>query len=529
MAEGTVIEEKAGKSRGMSAASETMSAQQPPHVMTGCRQRFYLKQRIYYYVWKSLNWALFRPRKLEKCLRQQGFTGNSYRFIWDTRELSMMTNQAKSKPIILSNEIVPRVIPFICSNSIIWFGPRPAVLCMDPEIIREVMSKSYVFQRPPSTPLTKLLAQGLSTYETDKWAKHRRLINPAFHLQKLKLMLPAFYLSCCDMLSKWDKIVSVGGSCEVDVWPYLQTMACDAISRTAFGSSYEEGRKIFELQTEQGELFSRVSQFFPTRLNKRMTEIAKEVQSSILGIINKRMKAIEAGEASNEDLLSILLESNFKEIQQHGNKFGMSFQEVIEECKLFYLAGQETTSSLLVWTMILLSKHSDWQVRAREEVLRVFGTRKPTFDELNHLQIVSNHDFSRGTKIIPTNSHTWSDDSKESSIGKVMLPAGVEIIMPVILLHHDRQIWGDDAKDFNPQRFSEGVSKAANDQLAYFPFGWGPRICIGQNFAMLEAKMALAMILQNYSFDLSPSYTHAPQTVVTLQPQHGAQLVLHKL
>ncbi|KAK6142303.1 hypothetical protein DH2020_022651 [Rehmannia glutinosa] len=500
---------------------------------------------VYYYVWKSLNWALFRPRKLERCLRQQGFTGNSYRFIWgDTRELSMMTNQAKSKPIIiLSNEIVPRVIPFICktvkkygSNSIIWFGPRPAVLCMDLEIIREVMSKSYIFQKPPSTPLTKLLVQGLSTYETDKWAKHRRLINPAFHLEKLKLMLPAFYLSCCDMLSKWDKIVSVGRSCEVDVWPYLQTMTCDAISRTAFGSSYEEGRKIFELQTEQGELFSRISQsiyipgwrFFPTKLNNRMKEIAKEVQSSIMGIINKRMKAIEAGEASNEDLLSILLESNFKEIQQHGNKFGMSFQEVIEECKLFYLAGQETTSSLLVWTMILLSKHSDWQVRAREEVRRVFGSRKPTFDELNHLQIVTMI-FHEVLRLYPPVATLGRMTQKESSIGKVMLPAGVEIIMPVILLHHDRQIWGDDAKDFNPQRFSEGVSKAANDQLAYFPFGWGPRICIGQNFAMLEAKMALVMILQNYSFDLSPSYTHAPQTVVTLQPQHGAQLVLHKL
>ncbi|KAK6141245.1 hypothetical protein DH2020_025000 [Rehmannia glutinosa] len=322
--------------------------------------------------------------------------------------------------------------PTIGSNSIIWFGPRPAVLCMDPEIIREVMSKSYVFQRPPSTPLTKLLAQGLSTYETDKWAKHRRLINPAFHLQKLKLMLPAFYLSCCDMLSKWDKIVSVGGSCEVDV-------------------------------------------FFPTRLNKRMTEIAKEVQSSILGIINKRMKAIEAGEASNEDLL------------RDNVVLARVDNDLIEQA--FGLAGARQRGGSPSVTMIF------------HEVLRLY----PPIATLGRMT------------------------QKESSIGKVMLPAGVEIIMPVILLHHDRQIWGDDAKDFNPQRFSEGVSKAANDQLAYFPFGWGPRICIGQNFAMLEAKMALAMILQNYSFDLSPSYTHAPQTVVTLQPQHGAQLVLHKL
>ncbi|KAI3465868.1 hypothetical protein Pfo_022531 [Paulownia fortunei] len=496
------------------------------------------------YAWKIMNWVWFRPRKLEKCLRDQGFKGNSYRLLFgDFKEMALMIKESNSKPINFSNDIVPRVIPFICKtvkkygpNSLVWFGPRPAALCMDPEIIREILSKSYVFQRPPSTPLAKLLVQGLSTYETDKWAKHKRLINPAFHLEKLKHMLPAFYLSCSDMLSKWDKIVAVGGSCEVDVWPYLQAMTSDAISRTAFGSSYEEGRRIFELQREQGELCSRASQsiyipgrrFLPTKLNKRMKEIAKEVQSSVLGIINKRMKAIEAGEASNDDLLSILLESNFKEIQQHGDKFGMSFQEVIEECKLFYLAGQETTSTLLVWTMILLSKHLDWQVRAREEVLQAFRTRKPTFDELNHLQIVTMI-FHEVLRLYPALAMLVRMTQKESSMGKVLLPAGVQIIMPIILLHHDQEIWGDDAKEFNPQRFSEGVSKATKGQLSYFPFGWGPRICIGQNFAMLEAKMALAMILQNYSFELSPSYAHAPHTVITLQPQYGAQLVLHRL
>ncbi|XP_034678558.1 cytochrome P450 CYP72A219-like [Vitis riparia] len=498
------------------------------------------------FAWRLLNWVWLRPKKLERCLRKQGLTGNSYRLLHgDFREMSRMNNEANSGPISFSDDIVKRVLPFFNhsiqkygKNSFTWLGPKPVVNIMEPELIRDVLLKHNVFPKPPPHPLSKLLATGVVALEGEQWTKRRKIINPAFHLEKLKHMVSAFQLSCSDMVNKWEKKLSMDGSCELDIWPYLQIMTGDVISRTAFGSSYEEGRRIFQLQKEQVHLVAQVTQsvyvpgwrFFPTKINRRMRQIRNEVNALLKGIIEKREKAMKVGKTANHDLLGLLMESNYREMQENDERknVGMSIKDVIEECKLFYFAGQETTSVLLLWTMVLLSKHSNWQARAREEVLQVFGNKKPDGDGLNHLKIVTMI-FHEVLRLYPPASMLIRTVFADSQVGGLYLPDGVLIALPILLIHHNHEIWGEDAKEFNPGRFSEGVSKAAKTQVSFFPFGYGPRICVGQNFAMMEAKMALAMILQRFSFDLSPSYAHAPISLLTMQPQHGAHLILHGL
>ncbi|KAL3821289.1 hypothetical protein ACJIZ3_007194 [Penstemon smallii] len=499
---------------------------------------------------KLLNWVWFRPKKLENFLRKQGLSGNSYRLlIGDMKDFIQVMRAEQPKAINLSDNISSHILPYYhhiihkySTNSFIWFGTSPRLNIADPKLIKEILMKPGVFHKPVPDPIGATIAGGLLFLEDEKWTKHRKIVNPAFHLEKLKTMLSAMFLSCSNMIDKWETLVSSSGynkSQEIDVWPYLEDLSGDVISRTAFGISHEQGRTIFQLQKEQVKLVLQLLQYsfipgwryFPTKANKRMKEISNEIHSLLKGIINHREKSMGIGQSPGDDLLGILMESNYREIQEYGNKnVGMSIEDVIEECKLFYFAGSETTSNLLVWTMVLLSKHQEWQTRAREEILQFFGKKEPTFDGLNRLKIVTMI-LQEVLRLYPPAALILRSPTKTVKLGDMVLQRGVELSLLIGLVHHDPKIWGDDVNEFKPERFSEGILNAtkAQSSSSFIPFSLGPRICIGQNFAMIEAKMTLTMILQNFSFELSSSYLHAPFPIISLQPQHGAPLILHKL
>ena len=113
--------------------------------------------------------------------------------------------------------------------------------------------------------------------------------------------------------------------------------------------------------------------------------------------------------------------------------------------------------------------------------------------------------------------------------GHLLIPRGTELLIPIIAVHHDPALWGQDANEFNPGRFSDGLASAAKHPMAFLPFGVGARRCIGRNLALLQTKLAMAMILQRFSFTLAPTYQHAPMVLMLLQPQSGAPIIFRQL
>lgn len=208
----------------------------------------------------------------------------------------------------------------------------------------------------------------------------------------------------------------------------------------------------------------------------------------------------------------------------------ISVTDIVEECKTFFFAGKQTTTNLLTWTTVLLGMHPEWQTRARREVLLTCGSRDiPSRDQLSKLKTLGMI-LNETMRLYPPAVATIRRAKTDVQLGGYLnIPAGTELLIPIMAVHHDSRLWGSDAAQFNPGRFADGVARAAKYPTAFIPFGLGARMCIGQNLALLEARLTLALILQRFTFRPSPAYVHAPTVLMLLYPQYGAPILFRPL
>jgi PHYB activation tagged suppressor 1 len=264
--------------------------------------------------------------------------------------------------------------------------------------------------------------------------------------------------------------------------------------------------------------------YLPTKKNLQISKLDREVRTMLMNIIKSRL-ATKDTMGYGHDLLGLMLEACAPE---HGENPLLSMDEIIDECKTFFFAGHDTSSHLLTWTMFLLSTHPEWQEKLREEVLTECGNDVPTGDMLNKLQLV-NMFLLETLRLYAPVSAIQRRAGSDLEVGGIRVPGGTALAIPIATIHRDKEVWGEDANEFKPLRFEKGVTMAAKHPNALLSFSAGPRSCIGQNFAMIEAKAVIAVILQRFSFSLSPKYVHAPMDVITLRPKFGLPMILKSL
>ncbi|PRQ40547.1 putative cytochrome P450 [Rosa chinensis] len=442
--------------------------------------------KIFYKQW----WI---PTRIKKKMNVQGVTGPPYRLIHgNTKEIANMIKEAMSRPKSLSHDILTLIYPHTYSWSkkygktyLQWYGSQAQLIVMDTELCKEILNDNdRVYRKPKKEGFAlRLQGNGLPGIEGEKWAKVRKISMHAFHGESLKTMIPSMIASTETMLKRWTKYEE---GREIEMFEEFRLLTSEVISRTAFGSSYLEGQDIFEMLMSLASFL--VKNTYRLRLPgfSRIIKIKDEIESEKLV------------ERIHDSIIEIVKKREEQAMTMSGEEDRFGVDDVIDECKTFYFAGQETTNTLLAWTILLLALHPEWQEEARREVLQLFGKQTtPNHDGLAKLKTMSMI-LNETLRLYPPVVSIIRKVEKEVRLGKIIVPANVELQVPNLAFHHDPKLWGEDVHLFKPERFSEGVAKATNNNMvAYLPFGMGPRNCIGFNFATTEAKIALSMILQS--------------------------------
>ncbi|KAG4156922.1 hypothetical protein ERO13_D02G028850v2 [Gossypium hirsutum] len=485
---------------------------------------------------------LWIPLRIQDILNSQGIKGPPIRFIHgNNKEIAKTKQEALGKPVAWTDDLFPRLQPHIYSwinrygkNFVYWDGARAELVISEPELVKEVLKNSKnIFQKVKLPEISrKLMGNGLAFTEGEKWAKYRKLANHTFHGESLKWDPYPTIASVETMLEKWK---GQEGQ-EIEVFQEFRLLTSEVISKTAFGSSYLEGEKIFALLYKLKILvnlnMSKTTIPFINKLWKstdllESEKLAKGIQDCVIKIVKKREDQVVNGEADSfgNDFFGLLVDA-YNDLDE---KNKLSLQDLVDECKTFYIAGQETVNSLLGWIVLHLAIYGDWQEKARREVIDIFGNQNPHLEGITKLKTMTMI-INETLRLYGPSNGLARTVAREVQLGKLVLPAKLDILPLNIGLHRDPHLWGDNVHLFKPERFADGIAKATNyTAAAFLPFGLGPRSCVGMTFATIETKIALSMILQRYTITLSPAYVHSPILILTVRPQHGIQVIIEPL
>jgi cytochrome P450 len=349
------------------------------------------------------------------------------------------------------------------------------------------------------------------------------LAQPAFHRQRLRGYAQVMIEATCKMLACWDGNAAAGSGMDIGAEMSRLTLAIAGLTLFSRDPSQDAdvvgqtfGVLASYLEQRFNHPFTSLPAWVPTARNRRMKEAARTLNGVVLALIRARRR--EGGDRG--DLLSMLMQARDDETGEV-----MTEDQVRSEALTFLVAGHETTSTALTWTWFLLGSHPSVRRRVREEIGRVLGDRLPTIEVVPQLMVVRMA-TEESMRLCPPVWALAREAAQEDEIGGYRIPARSTVIVSPFVTHRHPDFW-ERPELFDPDRFTpERV--AQRPKGAYFPFLGGPHQCIGNEFAMLEMCLIVAMVLQRFDVELLPGQAIRPKAALTLRPSAPVQVALKR-
>ncbi len=408
------------------------------------------------------------------------------------------------------------------------FGPivridlasRPAYLVSHPECVRHILQEHSNNYRKGYDQAKPLMGEGLVTSEGEFWRKQRRLIQPTFSKPNIALYSRTMMDETEAMLNRWEESSRSGAV--FNIASEMTRLTQRIIVKTMFSSDVGEQVDRLGLAFDQALehlnsiLFSPspLLQRLPTPANRRHQQALAYLDDYVFGLIAERRRS---GEDQGDFLSRLVLAVDADTGEQ------MPDQQVRDELMTIFLAGHETTANALAWTWYLLGMNPAVELRLMDEIRTHLGDRPPVYDDLENL-LYSGMVFSEALRMYPPAWLFVRHAIEEDQILDYKIPAGAMMMLSPYVTHHLPEFWPEPEK-FEPDRFAPDAA-SQRVKYSYFPFGGGPRLCIGYFFAQVEAQLILTRVLQRYVVRLAPGAVVRAAPIASLQPKPGVMVTI---
>lgn len=399
------------------------------------------------------------------------------------------------------------------------FG-QDRILLNHPDLIEQVLvvqHQKFHKSAMAQAATRRLLGNGLLNSEDDFWRRQRRLAQPAFQKTRVNEYAPVMIEHAAAHTAQWRE----GETC--DIAEEMSRLTCGIAVKTLFGLDIgpeadrvgENLTRLMRHQIHRVRSPIRIPARWPTPANRRADAAFAYLDSLVYGIIEERRSRGGGG----NDLLSRLIAA----MDEDGTQ--MTPRQLRDETMTLFLAGHETTALTLSWTWYLLAQNPGAEARLHEELNRVLGGHSPRPEDLESLPYLAAV-IHESLRLYPPAYIMARLSIEPFELGDYSFPAGTTIIMSQWVTHRDARYFPEPLA-FRPERWLDGLITRLPAH-AYFPFGGGPRRCIGQGFAMLEAALVTAELGQKFSFELTAGQTIVPEPLVTLRPRGGIRMQIHR-